>query len=65
MTTSTRAELLAKLQSNPRFKEAKPGVAVIIIGAQRVSDDKPPRAVAKECDPGDVDEHRDAEADDR
>ena len=34
MTTPTRAELLARLQANPRFRPAElPGAAVVIVGA--------------------------------
>lgn len=30
----TKAQLLERLRANPRFTEAKPGVAVIIVGAR-------------------------------
>ncbi len=34
MTTPARAELIERLKANPRFVEAKPGAAVVIVGAQ-------------------------------
>ena len=35
----TKAELLERLRANPRFKEASPGAAVVIVGAR--ASDKP------------------------